>query len=69
MPTATATTRTVDNGLRSRLAVTCPDRIAGPGTFRDRNRSMMPPVMSRQTVTAVMAAPVTAHSSSTPGTT
>ena len=30
---------------------------------------MMPPAMSWQTVTAVVAAPVTAHSSSTPGTT
>ena len=30
---------------------------------------MMPPAMSWQTVTAVVAAPVTAHSSSTPGAT
>ena len=30
---------------------------------------MMPPVMSWQTVTAVVAEPTPAHSSSTPGTT
>ena len=30
---------------------------------------MMPPVMSRQTVTAVLAEPTPAHSSRTPGTT
>jgi hypothetical protein len=30
---------------------------------------MMPPVMSWQTVTAVVDAPVTAHNSRTPGTT
>ena len=69
MPTATAATSTVETRLRSRLAVTCPASTAVPGTSSDRNRSMMPPVMSWQTVTAVVEAPVTAHSSRTPGTT
>gem|GEM_PF-1942643 len=69
MPNATAVTSTVEAMFRSRLAVTCPASTAVPGTSRDRNRSMIPPVMSWQTVTAVVAAPVTAHSSKTPGTT
>ena len=35
----------------------------------DRNRSMMPPVMSWLTLTAVVAAPKPAQSRMTPGTT
>ena len=68
-PNATAMTSTVDARFRSRLAVTCPASTAVPDTSRDRNRSMMPPAMSWQTVTAVVDDPVTAHSSRTPGTT
>ena len=62
-------TSSVDTKLRSKLAVTCPASTAVPDTSRDRKRSMMPPAMSWQTVTAVVAAPVTAHSSRTPGAT
>ena len=67
MPNATAVTSTVDTRFRSRLAVTCPPSTAVPDTSSDRNRSMIPPAMSWQTVTAVVDAPVTAHSSKTPG--
>ncbi len=69
MPTATRATSTVDTMLRTRLATTCPASTEVPDTSSERNRSMMPPVMSWQTVTEVVAAPVTAHSSSTPGAT
>jgi hypothetical protein len=69
MPIATATTSTVEARLCSRLATTCPASMAVPRTSSDRNRSMMAPTMSWQTVNAVVAAPVTAHSSSTPGAT
>ena len=50
-------------------SATCPARTDDPPTSRDRNRSMMPPVMSVVTLTAVIEAPNPAHSSSTPGTT
>src|SRR5260370_11830719 len=69
MPNATAATSKVDTMLRTRLAVTCPASTAVPVTSRDRNRSMMPPAMSWQTVTAVVQAPVTAQTSRTPGAT
>ena len=66
---ATASTIAVDAVLRTRLATTCPPRTAGPPTSMERNRSMIPPVMSWLTLTAVIDAPNPAHSSSTPGTT
>ena len=51
------------------LAATWPDRNGRLPTSMARKRSMTPLVMSRQTVTAVVADPTPAHSSSTPGTT
>ena len=66
---ATPNTSTVEARLRTTLAATCPARMAGPVTSIDRKRSMMPPVMSVVTLTAVIEAPNPAHSSSTPGTT
>src|SRR5215218_3423375 len=55
--------------LRTTLAATCPARIDAPATSRDRNRSMIPPVRSVVTPTAVVAAPNPALNSTTPGTT
>ncbi len=69
MPIATAVTSRVETTLRARLAVTCPASTVVPGMSSARNRSMMPPVMSWQTVTAVVDPPVTAHNSRTPGAT
>ena len=66
---ATPNTSAVEAALRSALAATCPQRIAGPPTSIDRKRSTMPPVMSWLTVTAVVAEPKPAHSRITPGTT
>jgi hypothetical protein len=66
---ATPNTSTVEARLRTTLAATCPARTDAPATSMDRNRSMMPPVMSAVTPTAVIEAPNPAHSSSTPGTT
>jgi hypothetical protein len=51
------------------LAATCPASTEAPATSMDRKRSMIPPVMSLLTVTAVIEAPNPALSSSTPGTT
>jgi hypothetical protein len=51
------------------LATTCPASTEAPATSIDRNRSMIPPVMSLLTVTAVIEAPKPALSSRTPGTT
>ena len=61
-------TSAVDAVLRTTLAVTWPARTALPETLSDLNLSMMPPVMSWLTLTAVLAAPNPAHSSRTPGT-
>ncbi len=69
MATATANTRTVEAALRITLAATCPDSTAAPPMSIERNRSMMPPVMSWLTLTAVIDAPNPAQSSKTPGTT
>jgi hypothetical protein len=57
MANATASTSTVDNRLRIRLAVTCPIRTAERRMGRDRNRSIAPVVMSLATGTPVAAAP------------
>lgn len=43
--------------LRATLAATWPARIAAPLTSMDRNLSMIPPVMSWLTLTAVIDAP------------
>jgi len=69
MRRATVKTRTVEAVLRTMLAATCPARTAGAPTSMDQNRSMMPPVMSWLTVTAVVAEPKPAHNRITPGTT
>ena len=69
MPSATANTSTLEAALRATLAATCPASTGRLPMSMARKRSMMPPVMSRQTVTAVLADPTPAHSSSTPGTT
>ena len=53
--------------LRTTLAATWPARTAAPPTSSERNRSMMPPVMSLVTLTAVFAEPNPAHSNITPG--
>ena len=66
---ATPNTSTVEARLRTTLAATWPARTDAPATSRDRNRSMIPPVMSVVTLTAVVAAPNPALSSTTPGTT
>jgi hypothetical protein len=55
--------------LRATLAVTWPNSTAAPLTSSERKRSTIPPCMSSLTLTAVIAAPKPAHSSSTPGTT
>ena len=55
--------------LRATLAATCPASTDAPPMSIDRNRSMMPPVMSRLTDTAVLVEPTAVHSSRTPGTT
>jgi hypothetical protein len=69
MRQATPNTRMVDAMLRAMLAATWPARIAGPRTSMDRNLSMIPPVMSWLTLTAVIAAPNPAHRTRTPGST
>ena len=48
---------TVDAALRATLATTWPARNAAPPTSSERKRSTMPPVMSLETLTAVIDAP------------
>ena len=67
--TATVTTSSVDAMFRATLETTWPLISASGRTSIERNRSMIPLVMSCDTVTAVVAAPNPTHTSSTPGTT
>ena len=53
--TATPKTSTVEAALRATLAATWPASTAAPPTSIERRRSMIPPVMSWLTVTAVVA--------------
>ncbi len=57
MASATASTSTVENRLRSTLATTCPVSGAAAGMGSDRKRSVTPVVMSVFTLTEVVAAP------------
>lgn len=57
MPKAAARTSTVETRLRATPAITCPARTAVPPAASERKRSMMPPVMSVETLTAVAADP------------
>src|SRR6266498_4420974 len=66
---AIPSTSAVEMRLRPALAATCPPSTAAPRTSSDRNRSMIPLVMSFVTTTAVSEAPNDAHSMITPGTT
>ena len=50
-------TSAVETALRAMLATTCPVSTPVGRMGRDRNRSMMPPVMSLATSTAVVDEP------------
>jgi len=51
------------------LAATCPVSTAELAIGNDWKRSMIPPTISAQTLTAVVAEPKPAHSRMIPGTT
>src|SRR3954447_20143660 len=68
MTNAIAMTRAVDTALRTIDATTCPVSTPVGRIGSERNRSMMPPVMSLATSTAVLADPYPAVSRMIPGT-